>query len=201
MPLLSLYLIGCCTALWLFRLLVFDAPQLMLFLPWNLFLAFLPVVFALAIRRLPAGGWLILPLWLLFLPNAPYLVSDLIHIRQREGVSLHFDVLFFFLFAISGLLMGGQAIHLVAIHYQRHLRTLPGRLAFFSLFPLIGLGIFLGRQFRWNSWDVLLHPVQLISELFYVVVHTPPQQEALVMVSGYGLLTFGAYLLVARLQK
>src|SRR5689334_3878878 len=69
------------------------------FLGWNLFLAWVPFAVALALRRLDGAGRLT-PLrtgalgavWLAFLPNAPYIVTDFLHLRVRPGVPLWFDV-------------------------------------------------------------------------------------------------------------
>ena len=75
------------------------------FLIWNLFLAWVPVIFALLARR-----WRRIPLlalaagfvWLLFLPNAPYLVTDLIHLRPRAAAPFWYDLITLFTFALLG---------------------------------------------------------------------------------------------------
>ena len=67
------------------------------FLPWNLFLAWIPFVLALAlavvhVRRGPRPLlWSLGAGWLLFLPNAPYILTDFIHLGRLRGAPLWFD--------------------------------------------------------------------------------------------------------------
>ena len=71
----------------------------MAFLVWNLFLAAVPFGAALvleALEKLRAWTslqWCCLVVWLLFLPNAPYIVTDLVHLRQRSAIPLWYDIL------------------------------------------------------------------------------------------------------------
>src|SRR5688572_2696654 len=82
-----------------------------IFLVWNLFLAWIPFIIAFLVSRrlekisLPTLC-ICLFVWLLFLPNAPYLITDLIHLRPRDGIPLWYDAVIFFLFAFHGLLLG-----------------------------------------------------------------------------------------------
>src|SRR5262249_892992 len=89
-----------------------------LFLIWNLFLAWLPVAYAAVAERawLAGRGWLAVPavaLWLLFLPNAPYIVTDLIHLPYGQGAPLWFDAIMIFSFALTGLLLGFVSLLMV----------------------------------------------------------------------------------------
>ncbi|MGL4650560.1 MAG: DUF1361 domain-containing protein, partial [Caldilineaceae bacterium] len=96
------------------------------FLNWNLFLAWLPLGFALVawllqgeterprLRVLP-----LLALWLLFLPNAPYIVTDLIHLSHREPVPLWFDLFLLLSYAWNGLILGFVSLRLVQDLLQR----------------------------------------------------------------------------------
>ena len=61
------------------------------FLVWNLVLAWMPMVFAVAFDLVERRLWL-LPLglgWLAFLPNAPYLVTDLVHLGEGYELWRH----------------------------------------------------------------------------------------------------------------
>ncbi len=69
------------------------------FLVWNLFLAWVPYfwsLWALNLHRCQPQRWwlLLLPgtLWLLFFPNAPYLITDLIHLRNYPSVPFWYDI-------------------------------------------------------------------------------------------------------------
>lgn len=134
-------------------------------LTWNLFLAFFPLGVALVLRDLRAAGfgsrWLLgvgLAIWLAFLPNAPYIITDLFHIRDVSEPLLWFDTITLFLFAQTGLLAGLYSVLIV----HRMLRPLAGSGLTWAMVVasqlLSGFGIYLGRFGRWNSWDILTKP-------------------------------------------
>lgn len=139
-------------------------------LTWNLFLAFFPLGVMLVLRDLRQAGFLNrrllgmgLLLWLTFLPNAPYIITDLFHIRHVQEPLVWFDTMTFFLFALTGLLSGLYAT-LIA---HRMLRPLAGSgftwVLMLGAQVLSGFGIYLGRFGRWNSWNVLTKPTDLFN--------------------------------------
>jgi uncharacterized membrane protein len=142
------------------------------FLTWNLFLAGVPYALSLAARLLMAWrldrGWLLAPLalgWLALFPNAPYLLTDFIHLRQRPVVPLWFDAALLALFAATGWLMGLLSLEV----WKEWLERRWGRArawAFVAVTSVLcGYGIYLGRVERWNSWDVLAEPRRLLSAM------------------------------------
>ena len=141
------------------------------FLIWNLFLAWIPFIFGMVLHRwqaqLTKKGMVvgILGLWLLFFPNAPYILTDLIHLRPRLSIPYWYDILLFNSFALTGLFLGLISMHPVHL-YMRQL--LPEKLAhsLIIVFLLLGcVGIYLGRFLRWNSWDVIYQPKGIITDL------------------------------------
>jgi uncharacterized membrane protein len=89
------------------------------FLVWNLILAWAPLILALLVydgyrrgttlvRLAPA-----LALWLLFLPNAPYIVTDFVHLSARSRAPLWFDGVELPAFAWTGMLLGFVSLYLV----------------------------------------------------------------------------------------
>ena len=141
-------------------------------LSWNLFLAFFPLGVVLVLRDLRTAGflnrWLLaagLVVWLAFLPNAPYIITDLFHIKDIQTSLLWFDTITLFLFAQTGLLAGLYSTLVV----HRMLRPVAGSRATWALMlgsqVLSGFGIYLGRFGRWNSWDVLMQPLALVDAL------------------------------------
>lgn len=134
-------------------------------LVWNLFLAWMPLLFSLlardTFRSQPQRTWRfygLAGLWLLFFPNAPYIFTDVIHLWV--GFRLHFwvDLTLILLCALTGLVLGFVSLYLMqSVVAQRF-----GRLASW-LFVILAMGscsfgIYLGRFLRFNSWDVLLRP-------------------------------------------
>lgn len=140
------------------------------FLSWNLALATIPLMFALAALALSRMRWtmasllLLLP-WLLFLPNAPYILTDLLHLKARAPIPLWYDLIMLLSFALTGLLLG----YLSMVCVERVLHPLfkrPAIMAFHgAVLFLCGFGIYLGRFLRWNSWDIATRPKSLLHEL------------------------------------
>jgi uncharacterized membrane protein len=147
------------------------------FLLWNLFLAAVPYALSILYERVAsrssALSWKVVPLfllWLFFFPNAPYIVTDFTHLPWGYPVAISAPFLFDFslvaIFAGTGMLFGLGSLFLV----QRTLRKLIGGLWAGSIawcaILLSGIGIYLGRFLRWNSWDMLLNPVEVLGDTF-----------------------------------
>jgi uncharacterized membrane protein len=143
------------------------------YLLWNLFLAWLPLLGALAVynlhRRRSWIRWLLIAafaiFWLAFFPNAPYLITDIMHLRQNSSVPLWFDLLLFVAFAWTGFFLGLVSLLVM----QEIVRKTAGRTAgwIFSLGVLVisSFGIYLGRFWRWNSWDLFLNPGRIFMDV------------------------------------
>ena len=159
-----------CLALELVRELHFGLPGLR-FLLWNLFLAWIPLLLALATydgerRGRPLRSLLLPGLgWLLFLPNAPYIVTDFVHLAPRPPAPLWFDATMLASFAATGVLLGFISLYLVQAAVQRRLGAGAGWATALGALALGSAGIYLGRVGRWNSWDLILEPGSRLSEL------------------------------------
>jgi uncharacterized membrane protein len=133
-------------------------------LVWNLFLAWIPFGLALQVyegyRRGAARLYLLLGgvLWLLFFPNAPYIVTDFKWLRDSTGAPIWYDVVLISAGAWAGLLLGFISLYLMQAVVRRALGALNAWL--FVLFALVlsSFGIYLGRFQRSNSWDVFVRP-------------------------------------------
>ncbi len=142
-----------------------------LYLVWNLFLAWIPLGFAITTRVLfERSGWSWLTLasgtaWLLFLPNASYIVTDLIHLRSHPPVPLWYDAALFAAFAFTGVALGFISLRLIHDVVAQRRGWFRGWLFVFAVLALCGFGIYLGRIERWNSWSVLTEPHVLIGDL------------------------------------
>jgi len=135
------------------------------FLAWNLFLAWLPYLLALwavSLRRAAPdarGPWRVVGLmWLLFLPNAPYIVTDFLHLLRQRPFPILYDLTLIFAFAWTGLLLGLVSMKMM----QEQVAQSRGRLVGWSFVVvasgLTGVGIYVGRVLRWNSWHVVTRP-------------------------------------------
>jgi uncharacterized membrane protein len=136
-----------------------------IFLIWNLFLAWVPYgwsLWAASIqRRFPRDWWrLLLPgaLWLLFFPNAPYIITDFVHLYERPPVPLWYDIGLLAAFAWSGCFLAVVSLQTMQRLVRQYCGALLSWLFVAASVGLSGLGVYLGRFERWNSWDLLLSP-------------------------------------------
>ena len=140
-------------------------------LVWNLFLAWIPFVLALglydAARRGAAGTSLLAlgALWLVFLPNAPYIATDVIWLGDLESGTYWHDPLLVGSAAGLGLALGFVSIYLVQAVVAARLGRAAGWTVAASALVLSGLGVYLGRYERWNSWEVLTEPGKVFGGL------------------------------------
>lgn len=159
-----------CFGFSLFRL-NYTETKVFLFLNWNLFLAFLPWAFTSlaiikpSIQKNKLLVFLILASWLLFFPNAPYILTDLFHLRMRTSMPIWFDLVLILSFAWTGLLFGFLSLWDI----EKMLKPMVGKIwvaiISTSLLFLGSFGIYLGRYLRWNSWDIISEPWKLMYDI------------------------------------
>ncbi|MGN6553107.1 MAG: DUF1361 domain-containing protein [Verrucomicrobiota bacterium] len=138
------------------------------FLIWNLFLAWLPLLFALLAaaefnsdrqRSWRVFGWA--GAWLLFFPNAPYICTDLIHLSSRFHGHFWVDLTLILLSAFTGLVLGFLSLYLMQSIVARRLGRSASWLFVMLAMGLSSFGVYLGRFLRFNSWDVVFRPGEL----------------------------------------
>jgi uncharacterized membrane protein len=171
-----------------------------LYLVWNLFLAWIPFVVALVIAdrakrgKQGLGQVALIGAWLVFLPNAPYIVTDLIHLPEYGRDPLWFDATMYLAFAWTGMLLGLISLYLV----HRTVRAAKGPVWGWGLVTgavaLCGVGIYLGRFMRWNSWDVLTDPTGLLVDLSrFTDLTGKPTAVAAIFAGFIGVAYLGMY--------
>ena len=142
------------------------------FLVWNLFLAWIPFGFAWVAytsTHLPkflmvtlVGGCAIF--WLLFFPNAPYILTDFQHLAKLNSEApVWYDVLMLIWFSWSGLFLGIISMYLMQKIVAKWLGEKASWVFVVTVTVLSSLGIYVGRFLRWNSWDVLIKPLKMTS--------------------------------------
>ena len=148
------------------------------FLLWNLSLAWIPVVLALIIfahyLRGRSPGRMLIPglIWLLFLPNAPYIFTDFIHLSPTTGVPLWFDGTVLSAFAWTGALLCLVSVYLVHSAVRNWYGSIQGWTTVFVVLVLTSVGVFLGRFMRLNSWDIVVHPGRIAGQ-FVSTINEP----------------------------
>ena len=148
-----------------------------LFLPWNLFLAFIPYWITGWVTRdgtrmknklklVPA-----LALWLLFVPNSFYIITDLFHLTHIETAPKWFDLLLVFSFAWNGIVCGIISLRRVELIMLTGSGKKFSMLMIFGVIWLNAFGIYIGRYLRFNSWDIVNDPFSLLAEIMTMVAN------------------------------
>ncbi|NJN55977.1 MAG: DUF1361 domain-containing protein [Anaerolineae bacterium] len=138
------------------------------FLVWNLILAWLPFLFATVVIKFHGKhyvSFIFAVFWLLFFPNAPYIVTDLLHLWPRGDVPLWYDMIMIFSFALTGLCLGFASLAMMHSRVTVRWGRWRGWVFVLAALALSGFGVYIGRFLRWNSWDVFSNPLSLVIDL------------------------------------
>jgi uncharacterized membrane protein len=148
------------------------------FMAWNLFLAVVPLLLAwLLVQRVRQYGWLrwqqvvLTIVWIGFLPNSFYMITDLIHLRANYEADLLFDVGLLVSFIVSGLIFGYMSVYMVQAELAKRLRERYVYGLMVPLFLAVSFAICLGRYTRWNTWDIILQPAGLLFDVSDRLLH------------------------------
>ena len=169
---------------------------------WNLVLAWVPFVAALLVhdgrRRgartpyLVAGGIV----WLLFFPNAPYILTDLQHVPDWFGAPIWFDVVLVGAAAWTGLLLGLVSLYLVHTVVRTLVSPALAWAGVVGVIALASFGVYLGRFLRWNSWDVVTSPGGLLADTWARVANPsdhPGTFAVVVLFTAFLTLAYAAF--------
>lgn len=169
---ISLGVVSLVSLLLLFSRIEFSNSARYLFMGWNLVLAIIPALLAwLLVIRVQKYGWLMWQqviltlLWIVFLPNSFYLITDLVHLRPNYEASIFFDISLLSSFVFLGLVYGYISVFLVHNQLMRRMAPRFAYLCIALLFLLVSFAVFLGRYTRWNTWDILLRPAGLLFDV------------------------------------
>jgi uncharacterized membrane protein len=172
------------------------------FMLWNLTLAAIPYILSFAASALDRSPWrgrgvviaaLAAP-WLAFLPNAPYLVTDLLHLRTHTPVPVWYDVAMFACFAWAGCLLGVASLESMRRLLAARVGAALSHAAALVTVGLCSLGIYLGRIVRLNSWDVVLRPRRVLVDVWFAA-HSREGVLFTLLFSGFLLVCYLAIVL------
>jgi len=145
------------------------------FLVWNLFLAITPLFFILLAKKTfelfdskkTIVRFLIysfMTVWLLFFPNSPYIITDLMHLGHLPKNLLWFDSVGIFVTALTGLSVGLYSIFIFQTLLQKLVGNFKAWIFVILSMILSGFGLYLGRFARFNSWDAFSKPFSLLKQ-------------------------------------
>ena len=165
------------------------------FLFWNLALAAAPLFFSILVllQRRFSLQLLFGCLWLLFLPNAPYVFTDLLHLRELESGPLWLDVLMLSSCAATALSLGYASMHQIhALFIAAHRPVLGWTIAVSGMF-LCGFGIYLGRFLRWRSIDIFQNPASIFFDILERLTNPLVHYRAWGVTLGFGCMLILGY--------
>lgn len=154
-----------------------------IFLIWNIFLAWLPFYFSLIYTnykfRINFCQYIIGLLWLVFYPNAPYILTDFIHLSKYKfyedklyeitfssNFAIWYDFFLISIFVIIGLVLSFISLSIMHKYINEKYNYILGWLFIFIICMLSSFGIYLGRFARVNSWDLVTNPLYLLNVIF-----------------------------------
>ncbi|MGB1216350.1 MAG: DUF1361 domain-containing protein [Saprospiraceae bacterium] len=178
-----------------------------LFLVWNLFLAWLPYLVAFFLPSIykyfgssKAIAALIILIWLFFYPNAPYIITDFVHFRHRTGIPYWLDICMIASFAGTGMMLGLLSMFYVEKFLKSIMNPVWAMAIVLSCIPLSGLGIWIGRYQRWNSWDVVTRPWDLVKDVWLHISSPIQHAESLGIAVAFTLIIGMSYWMLSSLQ-
>jgi len=148
----------------IFRILLTNSHRYS-FIPWNLFLAW--ASFALTgilVRSVHHARWLswrnlgLSILWLAFLPNTFYVLTDFVHVKPTAEISQLYDIVMISLLVFTGFILGFANLFMVHRELLKRLSVTASYAVIEAVILVCSFAIYVGRDLRWNSWDVVANP-------------------------------------------
>jgi uncharacterized membrane protein len=150
---------------------------------WNLVLALIPLALAFPLfrpgRRMAVRWWAGAVLFALFLPNAPYVLTDVIHLfddiresrsdLQLLGVYLPIYVIYF----TVGVVSYGWSLHRLSDFVADRFSVRAAIGVELGAHLLCAIGVYLGRVIRLNSWEVFTEPRRVLGSVESLVGFFP----------------------------
>ena len=167
------------------------------YLPWNLFLAWVPVIFSCLFvvkKRWPTYAKVLLfTCWLIFLPNTFYVITDIIHINDQVRRSQTLDTIVLATTIFPAFMLGLLSLWQIDQRLFSRFATWLRRSALIGTAVLCGFAIFIGRELRWNSWDVLVHPFALIRDIVLVILLPVGFMHLAIVTLAFAVCILGSY--------
>lgn len=178
------------------------------YLIWNLFLAWLPLLFAILLAKMLKNNvwssWrtlLMSVLWLGFLPNSFYMVSDFVHVQEFRRVDLLYDIVMFAAFVFTAEFLGFLSLYIVHMELAKRVsRRLAAGLITLALF-VCSFAVYVGRDLRWNTWDVVVNPAGMLVDISDHVLNPRAHPQALTTTLSFFVLLGSIYIVAWQVAR
>jgi uncharacterized membrane protein len=132
-------------------------------------------------------------LWLIFLPNTWYVLTDFVHITSTGQISELYDVVTMSLLVMVGFILGFTSLYLVHKQLLRRFSEPKTALLVLCVILVSSFGIYLGRDLRWNTWDVVSNPSGIILNVSDRLIDPFGHPRAVNVTSLFFVLISGVY--------
>ncbi len=178
------------------------------YLLWNLFLAWIPLIIAFYLKKILTkkllSSWesmIIGLIWLIFIPNSFYLLSDYIHLQTANSNSILFNSLLFTIIIFTGVFMGFSSIALITSEIRKRFSKIIYFTVVEAIFLISSFGIYIGRDLRWNSWDIVINPAGLFLDVFHRLTTFSRYPSMLILVISYFIILTSLYVGFNKIVK
>jgi uncharacterized membrane protein len=140
-------------------------------------------------------------MWLLFIPNTFYIITDLFHLDQNGEVPLWYDLALLLSCAWNGLLFGILSVRTIEKWIERYINKKFDLLFIYPVMVLNAFGVYLGRYLRFNSWDVVTNPFRLMRDIIYLIIHPLRNRYDWSMILCYSVLMTLMYITFKKVGR
>lgn len=173
------------------------------YLIWNLLLAWIPLGIGLWLERVLRkklwSSWealFVTGLWVLFLPNTFYMISDFIHIQEVRRIDLLYDVVMFSSFILNSVTLGFLSLYIVHRELIKRVSWQSASMVVSGLLMLCSFAIYLGRDLRWNSWDILINPGGILIDVSDRILHPTGYPQVFTTMFSFFVLLGSVYVVI-----
>ena len=177
------------------------------FLIWNIFLGALPYFITRTIAkhtRLISSRLsflLVFLLWLFWVPNSFYIITDLFHLGSTPAMPRWYDLALILSCAWNGLLLGVLSVRQMEKIWEERVPRINGWCFIMPVMFLNAWGVYIGRYLRFNTWDIVSSPFALMADIFDMLVHPMQNKYAWGMVLCFTGLMWVMYISLKQLSK
>jgi uncharacterized membrane protein len=178
------------------------------YLPWNLMLAWIAFLVALwlekVLQRSLWSGWyalVVTALWLAFLPNAFYMISDFVHIQEAGEIDLLFDVVLFSSFIFNSVILGYLSVGIIHRQLLKRLATHTATAMITGVLLLCSFAIYIGRELRWSTWDILTNPSSLLFDVSDRVLNPHEHPHTFTTTASFFVLLGSMYIVMWQVVR
>jgi uncharacterized membrane protein len=178
------------------------------FMMWNLFLAWLALAITLwlerTLNRSLWSSWYALAmtaLWIVFLPNTFYMITDLIHVQELTQTDLMYGVVMLASFIFNGVMLGLISLYIVHWELQKRLKARTAYILIELSILVCSFAIYIGRELRWNTWDILVNPAALLFDASDRIINVQQHPRAVTITLSFFILISTAYAIVLHIAR